>query len=431
MSHSDERIAALEAQLATLESKVTENGSRPAAALDRRAMLRRGGAVLAGAAGVMALPGMVSGASAASGGTLMLGAANDAQGNQTSLTSANTSDLATLVVTGTHETNVNSVAAAGSTAATPASSYGQSQLNLTPAVAYTDGGTGSTKGLVVGPFSPNPATSKTGDLFASTATTSGDTAIASDLVYTHSGQFTAANTAGNQQTYASVLGAVYTSAFHNVFVPIADQNTSATTTLPVARVLDTRQASPAQQTIVTPGTANSGTGATTSVNLASSQNSKVNANQVIRVTFTPGASGSLLTAGGALYAVACNLTVANGAQTTGGQGYISAVATAKASDVSSSDPTATTGNPRTANLLVPTSTAASNFAIVPCGALHNAAGQVTSYFFDIVMKFANAIVICDVFGLFVSDTTDVVLSAQPGYTGSSSTAKVQRARVSG
>lgn len=82
----DARVAALEAQVAALTARLEPER------YDRRALLRRGGAVLAGAAGAaVALPAM---ASAAEGDPVLAGRANDAA-TQTSLTGG-TAEAATL-----------------------------------------------------------------------------------------------------------------------------------------------------------------------------------------------------------------------------------------------------------------------------------------------------------------------------------------------
>lgn len=151
---TDARVAALERQVAELTARLEPEQ------YDRRALLRRGGAVLAGAAGAaVALPGA---ASAADGDPLLAGRANDAA-TQTSLTGG-TADAATL--------RLGNPSAAGA--------YAAPSLRLEPG-AGVDG--------------LDPARTSAGDLASS-----------GDLLWY--GHVPAAGGAG-------VVGAVYTSAFAN------------------------------------------------------------------------------------------------------------------------------------------------------------------------------------------------------------------------
>ena len=151
---TDERVAALELQVAELTARLEPER------YDRRALLRRSGAVLAGAAGAaVALPGA---ATAAEGDPVLAGRANDAAAS-TSLTGG-TPDAATLRLANP----------------SPAGAYAAASLRLEP---------GS------GPDGLDPARTAAGDLASS-----------GDLLWY--GHVPASGGAG-------VVGAVYTSAFAN------------------------------------------------------------------------------------------------------------------------------------------------------------------------------------------------------------------------
>lgn len=152
-----ERVAALERQVAELTARLSPE---PVDRYDRRTLLRRGGAVLAGVAGAVALP---SAAAAAEGEPLLLGRPNDAGAATTSLTGGSADAPALQLANPT---------AAGSYAA--------------PAVRLVPGAGG--EGL-------DPARATAGDLASS-----------GDLLWY--GHVSAAGGAG-------VVGAVYTSAFAN------------------------------------------------------------------------------------------------------------------------------------------------------------------------------------------------------------------------
>ena len=62
-----DRISALEEQVAALTARLTEKDEERAPSYGRRDLLRRSGAVLAGAAGAVVLPGLVQPAAAAAG----------------------------------------------------------------------------------------------------------------------------------------------------------------------------------------------------------------------------------------------------------------------------------------------------------------------------------------------------------------------------
>lgn len=167
---TDARVAALERQVAELTARLEPER------YDRRALLRRGGAVLAGAAGAaVALPGA---AAAAEGDPVLAGRSNDAAAAQTSLTGG-TPDAATL--------RLANPAAAGP--------YAAPSLRLEPGA---------------GPDGLDPARTAAGDLASS-----------GDLLWY--GHVPASSGAG-------VVGAVYTSAFANHLEFLAEPR----------RVLDTR-----------------------------------------------------------------------------------------------------------------------------------------------------------------------------------------------
>lgn len=172
-----ERVAALERQVADLTARLAPAQPR----YDRRALLLRGGAVLAGVAGAVALPAVApSSASAADGDPLLLGRANDAT-TTTALTGGSST---------TPALQVANSAAAGAYAA--------------PAVRLVPGS---------GPDGLDPATTGAGDLASS-----GDL-----LWYGHV----------SPGPGPGVVGAVYTSAFANHLEFLAEPR----------RVLDTRPGS--------------------------------------------------------------------------------------------------------------------------------------------------------------------------------------------
>lgn len=169
-----ERVAALERQVAELTARLAPAEPR----YDRRTLLRRGGAALAGVAGAVALPAVVpSAAHAADGDPLLLGRANDA---------------------------TSTTGLSGGTATTPALQV----ANRAPAGAYAAPAVRLVPGA--GPDGLDPATTGAGDLASS-----GDL-----LWYGH--------VSGG--TGAGVVGAVYTSAFANHLEFLAEPR----------RVLDTR-----------------------------------------------------------------------------------------------------------------------------------------------------------------------------------------------
>ncbi len=152
---TDERVAALERQVAELTARLEPER------FDRRALLRRGGAALAGAAGAaVVLPGA---AAAAEGDPVLAGRPTDAAAAQTSLTGGS-ADAATLRLANP----------------TAAGAYVAPSLRLDPG-AGTDG--------------LDPARTAAGDLASS-----------GDLLWY--GHVPASSGAG-------VVGAVYTSAFAN------------------------------------------------------------------------------------------------------------------------------------------------------------------------------------------------------------------------
>ena len=170
-----------EARIARLEATVTALTSRTAEPVgyDRRALLRRGGVVLAGAAGALAVTGR---AEAAAGDPLLLGAANDAGPAATSL-SGGAAELPSLVLSNATATT------------TPEGQYAAAALRLVP--------------------------SRAGDGLSPLAASAGDLASSGELLhYAH----TSASGDG-----AAVVGTVYTSAFANHLAFVTPR-----------RVLDTR-----------------------------------------------------------------------------------------------------------------------------------------------------------------------------------------------
>ena len=192
-SAAEHRIAALEEQVARLAARleaVTARPVVPAAPLaaaplaaaplaaapvaaarttrdtgwDRRALLRRGGMVLAGAAGAAALPALSGTAAAATGPTVTAGGSVE----ELAPTSFNTT-----------------------------SAPGVAQLNLGPASP-------STNAVVY----PGGSVTKAGDLFGSNRPING----LSMLTYTH---------APAENSYAPAVGTVYTDYLANMFVPVA------------------------------------------------------------------------------------------------------------------------------------------------------------------------------------------------------------------
>lgn len=173
---TDERIARLEATVAALA----------APGYDRRALLRRSGVVLAGAAGALAVTGRPAGA--APGDPLLLGSANDAGAAATRLTGGSAAQPALLL------TNP-------ATASTAEAQYAAAALRLAP----------STAGAGLDPLSAG----------------AGDLASSGELLhYAH----TSASADG-----AAVVGAVYTSAFANHLAFVTPR-----------RVLDTRPGPPSE-----------------------------------------------------------------------------------------------------------------------------------------------------------------------------------------
>ena len=140
----DERLAALETELATLRSQLAARPAAPAGhhtprastvaeEVNRRSLLRKTGAAIAGAAagGLVLATTQSSPAAAAAGGNFILGQSNTADAAQTSLTSSiGTGTGVTLLLT---NTSSNGTAphpplqlAPNSTAATPNASSGES-----------------------------------------------------------------------------------------------------------------------------------------------------------------------------------------------------------------------------------------------------------------------------------------------------------------
>jgi hypothetical protein len=152
-----ERVAALERQVAELTARLAPE---PEDRYDRRTLLRRGGAVLAGVAGAVALP---SAAGAAEGDPLLLGQVNDAGSATTALTGGSAGAAALQVAN-----------------PTAAGAYVAPAVRVVPGVG--------TEGL-------DPARTAAGDLASS-----------GDLLWY--GHVSATGGAG-------VAGAVYTSAFAN------------------------------------------------------------------------------------------------------------------------------------------------------------------------------------------------------------------------
>lgn len=92
-SDPSDRILALEQQVAALTDRLAQQ-DEPAAApsYGRRDLLRRSGAVLAGAAGAVVLPALAQPAAAAAGDPVLAGRATDATGAATTLTGGTATD---------------------------------------------------------------------------------------------------------------------------------------------------------------------------------------------------------------------------------------------------------------------------------------------------------------------------------------------------
>lgn len=185
-SDPSDRISALEQQVAALTARLSEQDAQPTPAYGRRDLLRRSGAVLAGAAGAVVLPSLVSPAAAAAGDPVLAGRATDATGAATTLTGGTANDPTLVLANPTQGRRVESTGYAAPTL----------RLQSDP---------GSTLGL-------DPARAVPGEL-----TSSGDY-----LWYGH---------VGTQGVEEAVVGAVYTSAFANHLAFVTPR-----------RVLDTRRA---------------------------------------------------------------------------------------------------------------------------------------------------------------------------------------------
>ena len=189
----DRRIADLEAHVARLEARlaavagpaarsVSPNGDAQAVRsgienaekgrYDRRALLRRGGYVVAGAAGVAALPAL---AACGDGSNFLLGSNNQTQ-SPTTLNRSTSSAIPTLILGSTLPTATNP------------------QLRLSPLRS-----------------APPPAT-QAGDLFVQ----AGSSGIPALLYFTHQPQ---------QGSVGAAIGTVYTDFLANLFVPVS-QDTS-------------------------------------------------------------------------------------------------------------------------------------------------------------------------------------------------------------
>lgn len=208
------RLRQLEAKLARLEGLLRSaavpatpggtalaSGGEPAGSYPRRALLRRGGVALVGAAGLLALPRLAGSAAAATGADAVLGEANSAS-SQTGLT-ASSSDASL---------------ALGNTTTTTATVSGQSvtegvaPLNLVPSVSSAG----------VAAVLPDLATSLPGDLFSSGIDSSNPYSL---LYFTHE----AASSADGDE---AIPGTVYTDFFASMLSLVAP-----------FRILDTRSSS--------------------------------------------------------------------------------------------------------------------------------------------------------------------------------------------
>jgi hypothetical protein len=174
MGSAEARITALEEQIARLESRLAGDPRPAPPAYDRRALLRRGGAVLAGAAGALAVPGLAGTAAAANGDPLTVG--------------------------GTF---------AGTTPTTLVNNHtsGPRQALVAKSTGLFDGAAGAPLQVFPGAAPLNYETSQSGDLF----TDPGGGGVPPTLTFTHDGA-TSADVAG--------VGTVYTDYLANVYVPM-------------------------------------------------------------------------------------------------------------------------------------------------------------------------------------------------------------------
>jgi hypothetical protein len=191
--NSDQRIAALEAQVSRLEALLTSNDggqsgeSGERSGYDRRMLLRRGGAVLAGAAGAMALPALTGSAAAADGANLVLGNGTaNAEATTTSLNRTVNDGPATLLLS-------NNTAPISGRAG-----LGSPPLNLKPSL-----------------YQPDTTTSKSGDFLVTAGNSSTNTPT--QLLFTHE------SASGGTE---AAIGSVYTDYLANLFQPVT-QNSSA------------------------------------------------------------------------------------------------------------------------------------------------------------------------------------------------------------
>lgn len=194
-SDAEHRLHQLEVKLARLEEllhrpahPVPQDLEQPAlddesgGSYPRRALLRRGGVALAGAAGLLVLPRLAGNAAAATGADAVLGEANSASA-QTGLT-ASSSD-ASLALANTTTTTA--------TVSGQSVTEGVAPLNLVPSVSAAG----------VAAVLPDLATSLPGDLFASGIDSSNPYSL---LYFTHEG---ASSADGGE----AIPGTVYTDFF--------------------------------------------------------------------------------------------------------------------------------------------------------------------------------------------------------------------------
>jgi hypothetical protein len=205
---SDARIASLEQQVRRLEALVEGRSGAPSPgqageqAYDRRALLRRGGAVLAaGAAGAVAIPALAGSAAAADGANLVLGsAATNSEATPTALTRS------------VNDGGPNLILGNGTAPASGRTGLGSPTLRLTPSAYAPDP---STPGYGLGSGGTGSGT-LSGDFFVQ----AGSGSVPTQLLFTHESPTTGANA---QQ---AAIGSVYTDYLANLFVGIK-QDSSA------------------------------------------------------------------------------------------------------------------------------------------------------------------------------------------------------------